>query len=104
IQFVAVNDITDAKTLAHLLKYDSVRVGNLVRKVSKDRVVLQEVREGLGIRDVIHGYELNVLVIQRCAHDIATDAAEALIPTLIGMLPPVGGRLRRPIECERRRV
>ncbi len=24
IDFVAVNDITDAKTLAHLLKYDSV--------------------------------------------------------------------------------
>src|SRR5712664_711978 len=24
IQFVAVNDVTDAKTLAHLLKYDSV--------------------------------------------------------------------------------
>src|ERR1700752_86660 len=28
MQFVAVNDITDAKTLAHLLKYDSV-LGNL---------------------------------------------------------------------------
>ena len=24
LEFVAVNDITDAKTLAHLLKYDSV--------------------------------------------------------------------------------
>jgi len=24
IDFVAVNDLTDAKTLAHLLKYDSV--------------------------------------------------------------------------------
>src|SRR6266404_1230992 len=28
IQFVAVNDVTDAKTLAHLLKYDSI-LGNL---------------------------------------------------------------------------
>ncbi|MCL4523654.1 MAG: type I glyceraldehyde-3-phosphate dehydrogenase [Acidobacteria bacterium] len=28
VQFVAVNDITDAKTLAHLLKYDSI-LGNL---------------------------------------------------------------------------
>src|SRR5579872_6393408 len=28
IEFVAVNDLTDAKTLAHLLKYDSV-LGNL---------------------------------------------------------------------------
>ena len=28
IDFVAVNDLTDAKTLAHLLKYDSI-LGNL---------------------------------------------------------------------------
>jgi glyceraldehyde 3-phosphate dehydrogenase len=33
IQFVAVNDITDAKTLAHLLKYDSV-LGNLSQNVT----------------------------------------------------------------------
>src|SRR5438876_995370 len=33
IQFVAINDVTDAKTLAHLLKYDSV-LGNLPHKVT----------------------------------------------------------------------
>ena len=33
LDFVAVNDLTDAKTLAHLLKYDSV-LGNLTHKVS----------------------------------------------------------------------
>ncbi|MFY9527558.1 MAG: type I glyceraldehyde-3-phosphate dehydrogenase [Candidatus Acidiferrales bacterium] len=33
IEVVAVNDITDAKTLAHLLKYDSI-LGNLSNKVS----------------------------------------------------------------------
>jgi len=33
IEFVAVNDITDSKTLAHLLKYDSV-LGNLHQKVT----------------------------------------------------------------------
>jgi glyceraldehyde 3-phosphate dehydrogenase len=33
IQFVAVNDITDAKTLAHLLKYDSV-LGNLPNAIT----------------------------------------------------------------------
>jgi len=33
IQFVAVNDITDAKTLAHLLKYDSV-LGNLSNSIT----------------------------------------------------------------------
>jgi glyceraldehyde 3-phosphate dehydrogenase len=33
LDFVAVNDITDAKTLAHLLKYDSI-LGNLPEEVS----------------------------------------------------------------------
>src|SRR5688500_11197407 len=33
IDFVAVNDITDAATLAHLLKYDSV-LGNLDRDIA----------------------------------------------------------------------
>ena len=32
IDFVAVNDITDARTLAHLLKYDSV-LGNLDKDI-----------------------------------------------------------------------
>ena len=33
IDFVAVNDLTDTKTLAHLLKYDSV-LGNLEHDIS----------------------------------------------------------------------
>lgn len=33
IDFVAVNDITDAKTLAHLLQYDSI-LGNLPNKIT----------------------------------------------------------------------
>ena len=33
IEFVAVNDLTDPKTLAHLLKYDSI-LGNLKNKIS----------------------------------------------------------------------
>jgi hypothetical protein len=33
IEFVAVNDLTDPKTLAHLLHYDSV-LGNLHNKIS----------------------------------------------------------------------
>jgi glyceraldehyde 3-phosphate dehydrogenase (phosphorylating) len=33
IEFVAVNDVTDAKTLAHLLKYDSI-LGNLHHKIT----------------------------------------------------------------------
>jgi len=40
--FVAVNDITDTKTLAHLLKYDSV-LGNLHHKISaKDKSIIVE--------------------------------------------------------------
>jgi glyceraldehyde 3-phosphate dehydrogenase len=35
INFVAVNDLTDTKTLAHLLKYDSV-LGNLTEDISSD--------------------------------------------------------------------
>jgi glyceraldehyde 3-phosphate dehydrogenase len=35
LEFVAVNDITDARTLAHLFKYDSV-FGNLPNKVTFD--------------------------------------------------------------------
>ena len=33
IEFVAVNDITDSKTLAYLLKYDSI-LGNLPNRVT----------------------------------------------------------------------
>jgi glyceraldehyde 3-phosphate dehydrogenase len=33
IEFVAVNDLTDPKTLAHLLKYDSI-LGNLSQKIT----------------------------------------------------------------------
>ena len=35
IEFVAVNDITDAATLAHLLKYDSI-LGNLAEDVKAE--------------------------------------------------------------------
>lgn len=35
IEFVAVNDLTDTKTLAHLLKYDSI-MGNLHQHISAD--------------------------------------------------------------------
>ena len=52
IDFVAVNDLTDAKTLAHLLKYDSV-LGNLHAKV-----------EGSGDCIAVDGDEFKVLSIR----------------------------------------
>src|SRR5215831_8810125 len=45
LEFVAVNDITDAKTLAHLLKYDSVH-GTLDRDVRTET-------DGLGVDGVL---------------------------------------------------
>jgi glyceraldehyde 3-phosphate dehydrogenase len=52
IDFVAVNDITDAKTLAHLLKYDSV-LGNLSADI--------EAREGA---IAVNGDEFKVLSVK----------------------------------------
>src|SRR6266481_373239 len=46
-----------------------------VRQVAEDGVVLQKVCERLGIGDVIDGDELNVLVVERGTHDVASDAA-----------------------------
>jgi glyceraldehyde 3-phosphate dehydrogenase len=40
LDFVAVNDITDAQTLAHLLKYDSI-LGNLEEQVSAEGDTIQ---------------------------------------------------------------
>jgi glyceraldehyde 3-phosphate dehydrogenase len=52
IDFVAVNDITDAKTLAHLLKYDSV-LGNLTATI--------DARDGA---IAVNGDEFKVLAIK----------------------------------------
>jgi glyceraldehyde 3-phosphate dehydrogenase len=40
INFVAVNDLTDTKTLAHLLKYDSI-MGNLDHEITADGDTIQ---------------------------------------------------------------
>ncbi|MBI5167295.1 MAG: type I glyceraldehyde-3-phosphate dehydrogenase [candidate division NC10 bacterium] len=52
LEFVAVNDLTDAKTLAHLLKYDSVH-GALEAKV-----------EARGEVILVNGREIRVLAIK----------------------------------------
>jgi glyceraldehyde 3-phosphate dehydrogenase len=40
LEFVAVNDLTDPKTLAHLLKYDSI-LGNLPNKITHSQDCIQ---------------------------------------------------------------
>ena len=52
IEFVAINDLTDAKTLAHLLKYDSVH-GIFPGEVSVD-----------GDRIIVNGKAIKVLAIR----------------------------------------
>src|SRR5438445_12624524 len=52
IEFVAANDLTDSKTLAHLLKYDSI-LGQLHEDVKVD-----------GDSIVVHGERLRIFAIK----------------------------------------
>src|SRR5580693_3111250 len=61
-----------------------LRVRNDLREIPEDRIVLQQVRESLGVGNVVHGDELNILVTERGAHNVASDAAEAVDPDLNG--------------------
>src|SRR6266700_6150202 len=61
-----------------------IRVRDVVRQIAEDGVVLQKVREGLRIGDVVDGDKLNVLVVERGAHDVASGAAEAVDADLDG--------------------
>ena len=70
IDFVAVNDLTSAHTLAHLLKYDSV-LGNLHAKVEAKSDTIS-----------VDGDEIDVLVAKRRPHDVPPDAPESVDPHL----------------------
>ena len=48
LEFVAVNDITDPKTLAHLLKYDSI-LGNLPHKISAGQDCIRIENKGIRV-------------------------------------------------------
>jgi hypothetical protein len=51
---------------------------NFVRKIAKDGVIFQQMRQCGGIGDVVDRDEVDVFVVQRGAHDVASDAAEAV--------------------------
>src|SRR6266853_2152069 len=57
---------------------------HVVGQIAEDGVVFQEVRESFGVGDVVDGHELNILVVERGAHDVATDAAETVDANLDG--------------------
>ena len=55
-----------------------------MRQIAENRVVLEQVRERSGIGYVVYGDKLNLFVVQRGAHDVASDAAEAIDADLDG--------------------
>src|SRR5438552_7204309 len=57
---------------------------HVVGKISEDGIVLQKVRERVRVGDVVDGDELNVSIVERGAHDVATNAAEAVDANLNG--------------------
>ena len=61
-----------------------VRVGDLVRQIAEDRIVFQQMRQGLRIRDVVDGDNLDRRIAQRGAKNIAADAAKPVDPHFYG--------------------
>jgi glyceraldehyde 3-phosphate dehydrogenase len=57
LDFVAVNDLTDTKTLAHLLKYDSI-LGNLHQEVTASGDAIHVAGEALKVLSVKDPSEL----------------------------------------------
>jgi hypothetical protein len=55
-----------------------------MREIAEDGIVLEQVREGLGVGYVVDGDELDVLVVERGAHNVPSDAAEAVDADLDG--------------------
>src|SRR6202790_1014352 len=54
------------------------RVRDVVREIAEDGIVLEQVREGLCVGNVVDGVKLNILVVERGAHNVPPDAAEAV--------------------------
>ena len=52
--------------------------GDVVRQVAEDGVVLQQMRQCLGVGEVVDRDEFEVLVGERGAQNVAADAAEAV--------------------------
>src|ERR1700722_16474550 len=59
-----------------------VGVRNGVRQIPEHGIVFQKVREGFGIRNIVDGDELNRLVVDLGAHNIAADGAKAAVSYL----------------------
>src|SRR5437667_521428 len=83
IDFVGILGLENLEALA----FDGdgvIGMRHLVVQNAEDGVVLQKVRESLRVGDVVDGDELDVLIVERSTHNVATDAAEAVDANLNG--------------------
>src|SRR5580658_3129996 len=58
--------------------------GDLVRKVAEDRIVLEQVGQSLGIGEIVHRDEVEVLVGQCGAQDVASNTSESINANFYG--------------------
>ena len=58
--------------------------GDVGLQVAEDRVVLQQVGEGVGRGEIVHRDDVDVAVAHGGAHDVAADAAEPVDPDFDG--------------------
>jgi hypothetical protein len=66
---------------AHLARADTKAAGGAfhrLRKLAVHRVILEQVRQGLGVGDVIDSDELELAIVGPDAHHAAADPAEAV--------------------------
>src|SRR5947207_44649 len=109
IDFVAVNDLTDTKTLAHLFKYDSAKhhiVSNASCTTNCLAPMMKIVRDRFGFRHgsmvTIHSYTNDQQILDLPHKDLrrARAAALSMIPTTTGaakatslVIPEVKGKI-----------
>ena len=77
---VELGGIAFSEDLDFLAVYrdEIVAVGDLVREVTEDGVVLEEMGQSGGGGEVVYGYEFDVRVADSAAEDVASDTAEAV--------------------------
>jgi hypothetical protein len=70
---------------------DGISLGaNVMLQITQDRVVLQQMRQRLGVGKVIDRHQIEVLIVESGAQDIATDAAKSVDADLTAIVPPRG--------------
>ena len=53
---------------------------DLIMQVAENGIVFQQVRQGLGTREIVNGHHFDVRIIERRTKNVATDASKAVNP------------------------